>query len=287
MTPTAGALEIPAALRKRLRKSADETKYLGNIEFFLQDMAPRTGSRILEIGGGEGLLLAMLCRLGFDASALEPVDKYVDVARQLLKHNGIEPSRISQGCAEKMPYPDSSFDYVISYYTLEHVRDLDATFREVERVLKPGGGTFHICPNYNSFFEGHFKVIMLPVMSKTVFKAYVGILKALSLGRSRMPSPAFADSLCFVRPALVRRISESLSTLKLHEADGGAISVNAGRMVFGNRKASELSKPSWSRRALYGSVEALNCLRLGGMLYALMVHRKWYPNLKISGRKSP
>jgi demethylmenaquinone methyltransferase/2-methoxy-6-polyprenyl-1,4-benzoquinol methylase len=44
-----------------------------------------------------------------------------------------------QGVAERLPFCSSIFDFVIMGYALRHVADLDQTFREYLRVLKPGG----------------------------------------------------------------------------------------------------------------------------------------------------
>jgi SAM-dependent methyltransferase len=41
--------------------------------------------------------------------------------------------------AEKMPFPDASFDAVTAYSFVDHVEDLGALLSEVARVLKPGG----------------------------------------------------------------------------------------------------------------------------------------------------
>lgn len=41
--------------------------------------------------------------------------------------------------AERLPYDDDSFDIVIGHAVLHHIPDLDQSFREILRVLKPGG----------------------------------------------------------------------------------------------------------------------------------------------------
>jgi SAM-dependent methyltransferase len=41
--------------------------------------------------------------------------------------------------ADKLPFPDESFDLVFGHAVLHHLPDLDAAFTEFRRVLKPGG----------------------------------------------------------------------------------------------------------------------------------------------------
>jgi ubiquinone/menaquinone biosynthesis C-methylase UbiE len=47
--------------------------------------------------------------------------------------------RLQSGHAERLPFGDAGFDLVYSVDVVHHLRDLDAAFREVYRVLKPGG----------------------------------------------------------------------------------------------------------------------------------------------------
>jgi SAM-dependent methyltransferase len=44
-----------------------------------------------------------------------------------------------QGRVERLPFPDASFDVVVSRYSAHHWGDLDAALREAARVLKPDG----------------------------------------------------------------------------------------------------------------------------------------------------
>ncbi|MFC1665515.1 class I SAM-dependent methyltransferase [Pseudomonadota bacterium] len=276
---------ISPDLKKKFHKSPDPKKYIQNVKFFLNEMNPPKGAKILELGSGEGTIVAILNLNGFNAVGLEPGKEYRERARILFNDNNLGKAKVYKGFAELLPFPDNSFEYVISYYTLEHVENLRETFKEIERVLKPGGKTFHLCPNYNSFFEAHFRTVMLPFMSKRIFKAYIAFLKTLMLGLDKMPTLDYAESLCFVRPKSVYEISDSLATLQLKETNGSAIQIEQGKMYFQNRKLSEIRKKSLHRQVVYLVVNILNALRLGGVLYSILISRKWYPNLKIVGLK--
>ena len=41
--------------------------------------------------------------------------------------------------AERIPYDDDTFDLVVGHAVLHHIPDVELSFREVVRVLKPGG----------------------------------------------------------------------------------------------------------------------------------------------------
>ena len=50
-----------------------------------------------------------------------------------------ERLRFSTGAAERLPYPDDSFDLVVSTTSFDHWSDQQAGLRECARVLVPGG----------------------------------------------------------------------------------------------------------------------------------------------------
>ena len=98
----------------------------------LEAALPARG-RILEIGCGEGDLLAHLASLGrFDLTACEPDGRRAERAE---RRSGLP---VVQARAEALPFPDASFDAVI----LECVFSLCSsaeTLRELTRVLRPTG----------------------------------------------------------------------------------------------------------------------------------------------------
>src|SRR5262249_9163387 len=77
-------------------------------------------------------------RMGHEAHGVEPSSEALRVAGEFAAQSGVEID-IRQGYAESIPYSDGTFDLVIATSVIEHVGDVDATFAEVARVLKPGG----------------------------------------------------------------------------------------------------------------------------------------------------
>lgn len=87
-----------------------------------------------------------LC-IGFDAAQLqELILKYQPAEVKLLtlwaehKDAAIEGFEVVVGdITQRTPFEDQSFDAVVTLSLLEHIADLDASFKEIDRLLKPGG----------------------------------------------------------------------------------------------------------------------------------------------------
>lgn len=95
------------------------------------------GSRILEIGGGTGIQAAALEKLGYRVVSVDVADSpYRDSrAFPIIDYDG-----------RTLPFPNNSFDIIVSSNVLEHIGDLDAAFAEFSRVLTPQGSQIHIMP---------------------------------------------------------------------------------------------------------------------------------------------
>ena len=90
---------------------------------------------VLEVGCGTGnYILAIQAAAGCISYGIDPSVKMLKVAHQ---HGGQVHFR--QACAEKLPFPDDSFDLLFTVDVIHHVVDRDAFFDEAERVLKPSG----------------------------------------------------------------------------------------------------------------------------------------------------
>ena len=106
----------------------------------LRGWLPTVG-RALEIGAGRGIASFALAKEGFDVVALEPDESPLVGAAAIRWLAGATRSNIEVvvGTSEHLPLPPAHFDLVFARAVLHHTRDLDATCREVFRVLKPGG----------------------------------------------------------------------------------------------------------------------------------------------------
>jgi 2-polyprenyl-6-hydroxyphenyl methylase / 3-demethylubiquinone-9 3-methyltransferase len=100
------------------------------------------GRSLLDVGCGGGYLCEEFAKYGFEVTGLDPSQNTLKAARghAAETHVSIE---YQEGKAEKLPFGDSSFDYVSCCDVLEHVDSLSQTVAEIARVLKPGGLFFY------------------------------------------------------------------------------------------------------------------------------------------------
>jgi len=96
-------------------------------------------SRVLDLGCGRGGVVERLgmtgqwCGCDPDWCSLE-------------EHRAVGLTR-SQTLSERLPFADAVFDVVIASWVLEHLLEPLATWRQVARVLHPGGRFFFLTPN--------------------------------------------------------------------------------------------------------------------------------------------
>jgi arsenite methyltransferase len=100
------------------------------------------GSIILDVGCGAGFDLSVASRLTGPAGMVYGVDlteAMATRARENLQKAGITNVRVQQVGSESLPFHDNTFDAVVSNGVINLSPDKDTLFREINRVLKPGG----------------------------------------------------------------------------------------------------------------------------------------------------
>jgi len=105
-------------------------------------LAPAAGETVLDIGSGPGLLTTDLAQAVGPAGGIcgiDVSDSMLTVARARAVPPGSAPVQYRHGGADAVPYPDESFDAVVSTQVMEYVADIPAALAEASRVLRPGG----------------------------------------------------------------------------------------------------------------------------------------------------
>jgi FkbM family methyltransferase len=105
------------------------------------DFPSAVGQRVLEIGVGAGADFENWSRYAAHASGVDLTDRALQLTAERLRLAGVAPATygLSRADAENLPFPDASFDLVYSWGVLLCAPDIGRAFREVHRVLRPGG----------------------------------------------------------------------------------------------------------------------------------------------------
>ena len=96
------------------------------------------GKRVLEIGCGTGTDLLQFARGGARVTGVDLTPRSIEIAQRRFEVYG-QSGEFGLGDAEKLNFPDESFDVVYSFGVIHHTPDTEAAAREIHRVLKPGG----------------------------------------------------------------------------------------------------------------------------------------------------
>jgi SAM-dependent methyltransferase len=100
--------------------------------------AAYTGREVLEVGCGFGANLLSLQGASARLVGLDPVAVYRQMAPILAAREGRDPVEIVGGLGEALPFADASFEVVLCYSSHQYM-DLEPAFRQMARVLRPGG----------------------------------------------------------------------------------------------------------------------------------------------------
>jgi ubiquinone/menaquinone biosynthesis C-methylase UbiE len=135
--------ESPTGSGRRLREIYDDIYRhhvdawvdQGRSEPFLnyfRDLAQSSpDDAVLEVGCGEGLLLAAL-----DGAAKFGIDPSIQALLRAKRRSG---AACAVARAEELPFPPECFDLVTAVAVMDHFEDPEAATAEIRRVLKPSG----------------------------------------------------------------------------------------------------------------------------------------------------
>jgi SAM-dependent methyltransferase len=153
---------------------------------------PVAGLDVLELGCGYGGLLKVL-----RGASARPVGVDVEATRvKYAKSRGLDAVCAS---ADALPFPDGSFDVVVSDAVLEHLTDIAACLRESHRVLRPAGWFYALWgPTWLSYNGPHLlKALGVPWVH-LLFPERT-IVRALEAQRGRVPAAYIDDKIADYR----------------------------------------------------------------------------------------
>ncbi|MFC2056417.1 class I SAM-dependent methyltransferase, partial [Chloroflexota bacterium] len=141
--------------RKRIMLNSSALRYEEEFKhpfdsYFKLDLAPLlTGQVALDLGcftGGRSVAWFERYRLD-KIYGIDVEDTYIEAARHFAEVKGAN-AQFTNSDGESLPFEDETFDAILSFDVLEHVRDVKAVLLQCNRVLKKRGKLFVVFPSY-------------------------------------------------------------------------------------------------------------------------------------------
>lgn len=117
-----------------LNSPIEVDRHVRRVQRFL---APTRGERVLDVGCGRGFVTRRVQQIA-------PATTGIDLNAEAVANGVTGGLRVMD--AQRLTFADGSFDKIYSFHAIEHIPDVAAVLREMERVLRPGGSILLVYP---------------------------------------------------------------------------------------------------------------------------------------------
>jgi len=181
----------------------DETNVNRRYILSYVDSLKRPGATVLDFGCGSGRVVRLLRNAGYDAYGVDIRWPGADFYGDIENDPEFPPGTLRYyEEAGPLPFPDATFDVIVSDQVFEHVVPLQETIAELERVLKPGGVMYHHFPSRTVLREGHIGIPLTHLLPRGALRLYyTAALRRLGFGANadeRPPMQWAADNLKWI-----------------------------------------------------------------------------------------
>ena len=168
---------IPPEIIDPLRTYISEAKFFKNI--VAPDVANLTsGSYVIEVGSGIGLLSLHLASLGFEVTAFEPQSSgfnQMNAMRSFISENW-KPSapqvEFREASLNQTTQLEKLADYIFAINVIEHVHNFEELITHAVKAKTPEATMRIVCPNYSIPYEPHFNIPI--IFTKRITKFIFG-----------------------------------------------------------------------------------------------------------------
>ncbi|MCG6154845.1 class I SAM-dependent methyltransferase [Rubinisphaera margarita] len=144
----------------------------------VEPLIPDRGA-VLDIACGTGYGTETLASFGAQVAGVDIDPRTIDLCRETIKR---PECQFLVGSGTEIPCSDESFDTVVSFQTIEHIKDHEGFVRELRRVLLPGGTCVITTPNrllrlqpgqrpWNRFHVREYDAVQLEELLRRVFSS--------------------------------------------------------------------------------------------------------------------
>ena len=242
--------------RWRERRINQEDYQQERLDQLSEYVGPLQGLRLLDLGAGMGGFAVATALAGAKVTACEYNPAYCRIIELRAARHGL-PLPTFNAAGEALPFPSGSFDCVVAWDVLEHVRSPVEMLAEIRRVLRPDGWCLLTAINRRAWVDPHYHIRGLNWLPRPLAEAIIA-----QRGRSKRGA-AFQD---------MQRLSEMhyfhyTECVRLCEAAGFQVR----DMREDQLRNGRLRSPRLSRRMLRGILRGVGLEAL-----AYRAQRRWY-----------
>jgi len=167
--------------KAHLKRKQDDVRFKWRLLSLLDLDALVPGRKVFEIGPGEGMLLASFKRRGYQASGVEPFDRYARYARETF---GLD---VKTGYFGPDTVPAEAPDLVILDNVLEHLKAPFEALRQVRGIVQRGALLYVAVPDLESATVGEANIGHVTLWSRQalIFAVECAGFHILSVMRGR------------------------------------------------------------------------------------------------------
>jgi ubiquinone/menaquinone biosynthesis C-methylase UbiE len=110
-----------------------------DLQELAREVAAKSDALVLDLGCGAGHVSFAVALHALRVVAYDIAEPMLATVAAAAKERGLSNIDTKQGPAERLPFADASFDFVLSRMSAHHWHDVPAALVEVRRVLKPQG----------------------------------------------------------------------------------------------------------------------------------------------------
>jgi SAM-dependent methyltransferase len=148
----------------------EERQERGRLDRLRRLLGAEVRGRILNVGCGTGGFNLVAEEAGARVVGVDADAEAIAICALKRDKGG---SAFVRAAAERLPFPDGTFDVVYCFSAIEHVESVEESVAEMVRVARRGGFIYVHTPNAWSWYEGHYKLLWAPFLPASLGRLYL------------------------------------------------------------------------------------------------------------------